>query len=261
MEDRIIYGPALTPDLKIYRNPNDLVNEPHMVFFSKETIEQIRTKFHKKNYDNNINIKHNGIRIQNVEMIKSFLIDENSNPSLPNEFKDLPLGTWMLAYKIENDEVWEMIKNNEIKGFSVEGIFEYVKYEEDDISDNCDIKLETAFDELLYQFSIGNTIENLKSGAIRENFERVKEWKNRFGYQFHIYSNDHLINKKPHFHLLNQSNNIDCRFFFDGTLYDCKSSGKVEKKVMEALSYFLTKQIQQSSLITLWNLKNPQCKL
>ena len=122
-------------------------------------------------------------------------------------------------------------------------------------------RLNIGLDDILFQFSKGNTVERLEQGIRWESFQQVKEWKSRFGYQFHIYSNDHFIYKKPHFHLLNQSNNIDCRFFFDGTLYDCKSSGKIEKKVIEALSYFLTKQIQQSVLIELWNLKNPQCKL
>ena len=122
-------------------------------------------------------------------------------------------------------------------------------------------RLNAGLDDILFQFSKGNTIERLEQGIRWESFQQIKEWKSRFGYQFHIYSNDHFIDKKPHFHLLNQSNNIDCRFFFDGTLYDCKSSGKIEKKVIEALSYFLTKQIQQSVLIELWNLKNPQCKL
>ena len=122
-------------------------------------------------------------------------------------------------------------------------------------------RLNAGLDDILFQFSKGNTVERLEQGIRWESFQQIKEWKSRFGYQFHIYSNDHFIDKKPHFHLLNQSNNIDCRFFFDGTLYDCKSSGKIEKKVIEALSYFLTKQIQQSVLIELWNLKNPQCKL
>jgi hypothetical protein len=42
--------------------------------------------------------------------------------------------------------------------------------------------------------------------------EKVKEWKSRFGYQFHIYSNDHCLDNKPHFHFIKVSDNIDCRY-------------------------------------------------
>jgi hypothetical protein len=77
---------------------------------------------------------------------------------------------------------------------------------------NPEGNLEEAFDDILYQLSKGNTIERLSRGVRWENFQQVNEWKNRFGFQFHIYSNDHLIENKPHFHLRKQSAGIDCRF-------------------------------------------------
>jgi hypothetical protein len=36
---------------------------------------------------------------------------------------DLPVGTWMVMYRINDDETWEKIKSGELKGFSVEGHF------------------------------------------------------------------------------------------------------------------------------------------
>lgn len=65
--------------------------------------------------------------------------------------------------------------------------------------------LNIGFDELLFQLSKGLTIEQYEKGMRWFGLEKVKEWKSRFGYQFHIYSNDHLIDNKPHFHLLKES--------------------------------------------------------
>ena len=120
------------------------------------------------------------------------------------------------------------------------------------------IEIEHSFDEILFQLSKGNTIEGLKKGRMWMGFEQVKEWKNRFGFQFHIYSNDHLIDNKPHFHLRKSSDNIDCRFFFDGALFDCKGNGTIDKKTLNALNYLLSNPLQQKRLIDLWNRKNPK---
>jgi len=49
-DDKII-GAALIPDKLVYRAPNELVNEPHYITFSKETIAKLRTKFHENNYE------------------------------------------------------------------------------------------------------------------------------------------------------------------------------------------------------------------
>ena len=36
---------------------------------------------------------------------------------------ELPVGTWFVKMKIENDEMWERIKSGELKGLSIEGYF------------------------------------------------------------------------------------------------------------------------------------------
>jgi hypothetical protein len=36
----------------------------------------------------------------------------------------VPVGTWMGAVKVNNDEIWkEYVKTNKVKGFSIEGYF------------------------------------------------------------------------------------------------------------------------------------------
>jgi hypothetical protein len=36
----------------------------------------------------------------------------------------MPIGTWMVSMKVDNDEIWNnYVKKNKIKGFSIEGYF------------------------------------------------------------------------------------------------------------------------------------------
>ena len=48
---------------------------------------------------------------------------------------------------------------------------------------------------------------------------------------------------------------------FDGSIYDCKGQNKLEKKVLEALEYFLENNLNVAMLTTLWNNKNPKYKV
>ena len=36
---------------------------------------------------------------------------------------EAPIGTWFIAMKVENDEIWEQVKLGKIKGFSIEAYF------------------------------------------------------------------------------------------------------------------------------------------
>ena len=126
-----------------------------------------------------------------------------------------------------------------------------------EIEDN----LNRGLDWILDQISHGNTIEGLIKGRVWYGLEQVKEWKSKFGYQFHIYSNDHFIDKKPHFHIVNQSESIDCKLFFDGALIECKGQSKLSKKVHRAIKYFISDSKRQDLLIELWNKKNPSLQV
>lgn len=122
---------------------------------------------------------------------------------------------------------------------------------------NTEKKLNQGLDFIIDQLEHNNTIERLKQGRIWRGFQQVGEWESKYGYKFHIYSNDHLIDNKPHFHLIKESEKIDCRIFFDGVIYDCKKNSKISKKITNALDYFLSQEKYQTLLIEFWNQKNP----
>jgi hypothetical protein len=125
------------------------------------------------------------------------------------------------------------------------------------VSDSPEKKLGDYFDWIINQLTKGNIIEGLKNNRIYSEFEQVKEWKLKYGFQFQIYSNDHLIDNKPHFHLVKKGEDIDCRIFFDGIIYDCKGKGRIDSKTKDAIEYFLSQLITQERLREFWNNKNP----
>ena len=41
----------------------------------------------------------------------------------PKGFSELPEGSWFGSFRVENDDVWQQVKDGDFKGFSVEGLF------------------------------------------------------------------------------------------------------------------------------------------
>lgn len=126
-EKRIVSGPAMIAESLIYRKDDQ---GEYNVFFSAETINQIALKFFKKDYHKNLNLFHDpSLSLDGVTIFESFVSDKGRGIQPMKGFEDLPDGTWFISAKVENDTVWNKIKSGEVRGFSVEGIFSYVKKE------------------------------------------------------------------------------------------------------------------------------------
>ncbi len=116
--------------------------------------------------------------------------------------------------------------------------------------------LEKTLDEMFFQLSKGLTIDRLKNGIRWYGLEQVKEWKNRMGYKLHIYSNDHFINNKAHFHIVKEAESVDCKFDFQGNLLAC-ADNEAGRKLIDAIVYFCEQPSNYKRLIQIWNTKNP----
>ena len=122
--EHIITGALMIPQQLIYRNSEQFGE--HYVKFSVETIKQIAIKFSKKGYQKNVNIMHEAdMQVEGVTMFESFISDSKRGIKPMEAFKDLPDGTWFGSFYVENPKVWELVKSGEVKGFSVEGMFDY----------------------------------------------------------------------------------------------------------------------------------------
>ena len=127
-EKRIVTGVMISANTLIYRSARPEIGIPeHYVKFAPETIEQIQRNFHKNGYHNNVNLMHDPTKkVEGVFMVESYIVgNDPKQPKAPEVFANQKLadGTWIASYKVENDQVWNMVKSGKFYGFSVEGMF------------------------------------------------------------------------------------------------------------------------------------------
>jgi len=173
-EKRIIEGYFMVADLLIGRiNPD--TGAKFFVKFSAKTIEQIREKQSRLGLNNNFNLMHDPRQIaEGVYMLDNLIIDNERGKVAPKEFEKVPNGSLWGSAKVDNDEIWEQVKNGEFKGFSVEGMFkqlEPVTMDEETI--NKIIKTIQDFEKSIednVQLSNKQTIDNMS----KETLDKVK---------------------------------------------------------------------------------------
>ncbi len=123
-DKRIISGCAMLADTPIFRS--DATFGDYYVAFSKDTIVKIVQKYFKKGYQNNVNLMHDPNQIESgVTMFESFISDKARGILPMKGFEDAPDGSWFVSMLVENDAVWQQVKEGMINGFSIEGIFNY----------------------------------------------------------------------------------------------------------------------------------------
>lgn len=124
-EKRIISGPAMIADMPIYRKDAQLGE--YYVVFDKPAIQSIVEKFSAKGYLKNFNLFHNAQQqVSDVTIFNSFVSDAELGVAPLTGFEDVTDGSWFISAKVNNQQVWDNVKAGTIKGFSVEGLFNYV---------------------------------------------------------------------------------------------------------------------------------------
>jgi hypothetical protein len=123
-EKRIVLGPAMIPDVKIFRK--DGQGNPYYVYFSSDTIKMIAEKYMKNKYIDNNDEMHNGKAVSDVYVVESWIKESENDKSTDFGYGELPVGTWFVSMKVKNDETWNKVKEGKLNGFSVSGYFEEV---------------------------------------------------------------------------------------------------------------------------------------
>lgn len=118
-EKRIVSGFFMIADLPIMRMRNDTV---FYCVFRKHTIEKIVNKFMKEGLTNQTNLMHDS-QADGVYIIESLIIDKKRGVLAPDNFEKVPDGSWWGSMRVENEDIWQQVKDGTFKGFSVEGIF------------------------------------------------------------------------------------------------------------------------------------------
>ena len=119
-EKKILMGAALVPNKQIYRR--DKNNEEYYIFFSKDTIRRASELFLMNSNQNNTTYEHNE-KLKGLTVVESWIIEDLEHDKSKKYGFSLPVGTWMISMKVNNEEVWAKVKDGSVKGFSIEGYF------------------------------------------------------------------------------------------------------------------------------------------
>ena len=118
-EKRLLMGAALIPNKQIYRHNG---KEEYYIYFSEKTVRKASELFLMRGNQNNATYEHKQ-ELNGMSVVESWIIeDEKTDKSRLYGF-DLPVGTWMISMKVNNEDVWKDVKEGKVKGFSIEGYF------------------------------------------------------------------------------------------------------------------------------------------
>jgi hypothetical protein len=120
-DKQIVVGPAMVPSMLIPRIDEE--GNEFAVYFSEETIRKISSQFLSKGYLHNTNVNHNGMVTQENTLLESWIVEDPATDKSKIYGYDLPKGSWVVSYKINNEDTWNSIKNGELNGWSIEGTF------------------------------------------------------------------------------------------------------------------------------------------
>jgi len=119
-EKKILLGALLIPNKPIYRNGEE---GEYYIFFSKDTIVKASQMYLKNGYQNKSTLEHSEA-LQGLTLVESWIVEDEVMDKSRKYGLNVPVGTWMGAVKVNNDEIWqEYVKTNKVKGFSIEGYF------------------------------------------------------------------------------------------------------------------------------------------
>ncbi len=126
-EKRIIYAPAMVPNKLIRRyEPGE---GEYFVRFSKEAIEKGAHKFlaEGRTTPEFVNYEHTDKKFDDIYLVESWIVgsEEDKIYQFGYDRDQVPEGSWIVGYKVENDELWEdYVKKGLVKAVSVEGLFD-----------------------------------------------------------------------------------------------------------------------------------------
>ena len=164
-DKRLVFGVVMRADFPIYRR-DERIGEYYVVY-KPDTIRQMAEKYLAESRQNNINLMHeDGTDVSGVQMVQWFIKDEAKGVN-PAGF-DVPDGSLFAEFHILNDGVWEAIKEGTYKGFSLEGVFDFVpeesKAEVEEMVEECDGAFEAMF----------NKIQSILNGKDMSKIDRFK---------------------------------------------------------------------------------------
>ena len=148
-EKKILLGALLIPNKPIFRKSGD---EEYYIYFSRDTVRKASQIYLQKGNQNNSTLEHKHT-LKGLSLVESWIVEDPKKDKIALYGLDYPVGTWVGAVKVNNDQVWdEYVKTGKVKGFSIEGYFadKADRPKDQTINDLAEIEEEEA-QELLSQ--------------------------------------------------------------------------------------------------------------
>lgn len=120
-EKMIVTGPAMVPNMMIPRL--DEQGNMFHVYFSEDTVRKIAQKFLEENKQHNTDINHDDKVTNENTLLESWIVEDPDMDKAKAMGFNVPSSTWMVSYKINNEETWNKIKEGKLNGFSITGQF------------------------------------------------------------------------------------------------------------------------------------------
>ena len=119
-EKRILMGAALVPNKNIYRTDGE---DEYYIYFSEDTVRKASELFLMRGKQNKSTLEHEA-ELNGLSVVESWIVEDEVHDKSRKYDLDMPVGTWMVSMKVNNQEVWEnYVKTGLVKGFSIEGYF------------------------------------------------------------------------------------------------------------------------------------------
>ncbi|MDI3480039.1 MAG: hypothetical protein PWQ14_1185 [Rikenellaceae bacterium] len=122
-EKQIVTSVVMLANTPIYRNDDGY---EYKLVFTPEAIKKMAFDYFSKNGFNKISIEHDGKEIEGAAiLLESYFVD--SVKSVPQKFGKIPYGSWIMSYKVVDKDLWTMIKEKKLRGFSIEVVADLKK--------------------------------------------------------------------------------------------------------------------------------------
>ena len=128
-EQQKVFGVVMTADQPIYRMDDD--GYEYYITYSPQTISLMAEKYFKYGYHNNVDTNHN-FKLENGITLTQMFIKDTEKGVNPSGFDDVKDGSLFAEFHIENEQVWQDIKDGKYKGFSLAGTFNVEEKSEDE---------------------------------------------------------------------------------------------------------------------------------
>ena len=180
-EKRILMGAALVPNKHIYRADGD---EEYYIYFSEDTVRKASELFLMRGNQNKSTLEHQA-ELHGLSVVESWIVEDEVHDKSVKYGMELPVGTWMVSMKVNNEDVWEnYVKTGLVKGFSIEGYFtdkvNMAEVQSIDESEANEILLEVQ-DYLEERMLKLKTYSDYPQGVV-SNAKRVLEWVDKNGW-------------------------------------------------------------------------------